>query len=242
MKKPLLSPQKYINNGEQLHTSPVNLMQQAEKIADVLPEKINTIIANSPLTSSILPDIAHAIGTAFNIDCCLVTVVSNTSGETTTAHWCSEQFLDESQAKEILAHKELLFELPVVQCADKKLTIEDISIIQKTLASGWQDIPLPMKSVLAISTRFAGQSNGVISLIKFQPYQWQESEIRQLQSINSCCAIAFAQIAQSQVLATQKQHLHKANQHQNLIQQLTILNRSKLEFESNAPVSYYLYC
>ncbi len=228
MRKPLLSPQKYINNGQQLHTSSGNMMQHQEEIADTLPQKINKIIANNSLTSSILPDIAHAIGVTFNIDCCLLTVVSDTSGETITAYWCSEQFLGESQVKEILAHKELLFELPVVQCADQKLTIEDISLIQKTLVSGWQDIPLPMKSVLSISTRFNGQSNGVISLIKFQPYQWQESEIRRLQSINSCCAIAFAQIAQSQILATQKQHLHKANQHHKLIQQLTIFNRSKL--------------
>ena len=228
MRKPLLSPQKYINNGKQLHTSSGNMIQHQEEIPDVLPQKINKIIANSPLTSSMLPNIAHAIGVTFNIDCCLVTVVSDTSGETITAYWCSEQFLGLSQVKEILAHKELLFELPVVQCADQKLTIEDISLIQKTLVSGWQDIPLPMKSVLSISTQFGGQSNGVISLIKFQPYQWQESEIRGLQSINSCCGIAFAQIAQLQILATQKQHLHKANQHQNLIQQLTLLNRSKL--------------
>jgi hypothetical protein len=228
MKKPLLSPQKYINNGQQLHTSSGNMMKHQQEIADVLPQKINKIIANTPLTSSMLPEVARTIGVTFNIDCCLVTAVSDTSGETITAYWCSEKFLGLSQVKEILAHKELLFELPVVQCADQKLTIEDISLIQKTLVSGWQDIPLPMKSVLSISTRFNGQSNGVISLIKFQPYQWQESEIRRLQSINSCCAIAFAQIAQSQILATQKQHLHKANQHHNLIQQLTIFNRSKL--------------
>ena len=230
MKRPLLSAKKYINNVEKLHTIPSNLMQQPEEISHVLPEKINAIITNSSLlVASILPDIAHAIGTAFHVDCCLVTVVSNSSGETTTAHWCGEQFLNLLPNQERLADKELLFELPVVQCANKKLTIEDISIIQKTLADGWQNIPVPMKSILAISTRFGDQSNGVISLIKFRPYQWQESEIRQLQSINSCCAIAFAQISQSQVLATQKQQLHKANQHQNLIKQLTVLNRSKLE-------------
>ncbi len=228
MKNPLLSSQKYINNGEKLHISSGKIMQYQEEIFDFLLQKINTIIANSPVTSSILPNIAHAIGEAFNIDCCLVTVESNISGDTTTVHWCSQQFMGRSQDQEMLADQKLLFELPVVQCADEKLTIEDIAIIQKTLASGWQDIPLPMKSILAISTRFAGQSNGVISLINFQPYQWQESEIRRLQSINSCCAIAFAQIAQSQILATQQQHLAKANQHQNLIQQLTILNRSKL--------------
>ncbi len=229
MKKHLLSPQKYINNEEQRHTSSGNLMQQEEEITHVLAQRINTIIANSPVRSSMLSDIAHAVGAAFNIDCCLVTVVSDISDEIITAHWCSEQFLGLSPTKEMLSQEELLFELPVVQCADKKLTIEDISIIQKTLVSGWQDIPLAMKAILAISTRFAGHSNGVISLIKFRSYQWQESEIRGLQSIESCCAIAFAQVAQSQILATQKQHLQKANQHQSLIQKLTILNRSNLE-------------
>ncbi|MDP5016761.1 MAG: GAF domain-containing sensor histidine kinase, partial [Dolichospermum sp.] len=228
MKKHLLSPQKYINNAEQLH-SPGNLMQQEEEITHVLIQRINTIVANSSVTSSMLLDIAYAIGIAFNIDCCLVTVVSDTSGEAITTHWCSEQFLNLPPAKEMLSQEELLFELPVVQCADKKLTIEDISIIQKTLVNGWQNIPLPMQAVLAISTRFGGHSNGVISLIKFRAYEWHESEIRLLQSIESCCAIAFAQIAQSQILTSQKQHLHKANQHQSLIQQLTILNRSNLE-------------
>jgi signal transduction histidine kinase len=116
----------------------------------------------------------------------------------------------------------------VVQCVDKKLTVEDISIIQKTLVSVWQDILLPIKSVLAISTRFGGDINGVISLINFRAYKWQESEINLLQSIDSCCAIAFAQFMRSQLLASQKQQLHKANQHQNLIQKLTTLNRSNL--------------
>ncbi|MFM7405206.1 MAG: GAF domain-containing protein [Cuspidothrix sp.] len=228
MKKPLLSAEKYINNLEQLHPSSSHLMQHQEEIAHVLVKKINTIIANNTVTSSLLPETAYTIGTAFNVDCCLVTAVSHTSDAAITAHWCNEEFLNLSPDKETISQKELLFDLPVVQCADKKLTIEDISIIQKTLVSGWQDIPLPMKSVLAISTRFSGYSNGVISLIKFTAYEWQESEIKLLQFIDSCCAIAFAQVVQSQKLASQEQALHKANQHQSLIQKLTILNRSNL--------------
>ena len=46
MKKPLLSPQKYINNGQQLHTSSGNMMQRQEEIADILPQKINKIITS----------------------------------------------------------------------------------------------------------------------------------------------------------------------------------------------------
>ncbi|MFM6182029.1 MAG: ATP-binding protein [Dolichospermum sp.] len=211
-------------------------MQNHEEIAHALTKKINTIIANSTVISSILPDVAYTIGTAFNIDCCLVTAVSHTSGAATTAHWCDEKFLNLCPDQEILSRKELLLNLPIVQCADKKLTIEDISIIQKTLVSAWENIPLPMKSVLAISTKFSGHSNGVIGLIKFAAYEWQESEIKLLQSIDSCCAIAFAQVPQSRKLASQQQDLHKANQHQSLIQKLTILNRSNLGLDQMLPL------
>ncbi|MGF1673650.1 MAG: ATP-binding protein, partial [Rivularia sp. (in: cyanobacteria)] len=48
--------------------------------------------------------------------------------------------------------------------------------------------------------------------------------------VESCCAIAFAQIAQARVISSQKQQVRKSEQHQSLIQQLTILNRSNLEF------------
>ncbi len=118
---------------------------------------------------------------------------------------------------------------PVVQCAAEALTIEDISIIQNSLVIGCQYLPLPIKAVLAIPTRFGGNNNGVISLIKFQPHDWSESEKQLLKALESSCAIAFSQVAQAQLIAHQQQYLQKSNQHQNLIKQLTILSRSNLE-------------
>jgi hypothetical protein len=125
--------------------------------------------------------------------------------------------------------EQLLMHSPVLQCAAEPLTIEDISIIQNSLVIGCQSLPLPIKAVLAIPTRFGGNNNGVISLIKFQPYDWSESEKELLKEVESACAIAFSRVTQAQLIAHQQQYLQKSNQYQSLIKQLTILNRSNLE-------------
>ncbi|MHC5824094.1 MAG: GAF domain-containing sensor histidine kinase, partial [Nostoc sp.] len=83
--------------------------------------------------------------------------------------------------------------------------------------------------VLAIPTRFGGNNNGVVSLIKFQPYDWSESEKQLLREVEFACAIAFSVVAQAQLIAHQDQHLQKSNQYQNLIKKLTLLSRSNLE-------------
>ncbi|MBD2293246.1 GAF domain-containing protein [Anabaena sphaerica FACHB-251] len=231
MKKRLLSLPQYINNDvDQLQPYRAKLMQQQEKTAHTLVHKINHIVANSQATSLILQEISHLLGVALKADCCcLVTTISDESGEVSAANWCSEQFLDVSQSSEILSRQQLLMSSPSIQCATEQLTIEDISTIQKTLAISCQSWAIPMQSVLAIPTRFSGKNNGVICLIKFHAYQWNESEKNLLQAIAPSCAIALAQVAQTQILANQKHDLHKGNQHQILIKRLTTLSLSNLE-------------
>jgi signal transduction histidine kinase len=231
MEKHLLSLPKCQNDVDD-HLQPyrAKLMQPQEKTADMLAQKINHIVANSQATSLMLPEIAHLLGVAFKVDCCcLVTDTSEECGEVPAANWCHEKYLEPLQSSEILSKQQLLMNSPVVQCATEQLTIEDISTIQKTLATSCQSLPIPIKSVLAIPTRFSGKNNGVICLIKFQAYQWHESEKQLLQAIAPSCAIALAQVSQTQILTNQKQHLHQANQHQSLIKQLTILSLRNLE-------------
>ena len=67
-------------------------------------------------------------------------------------------------------------------------------------------------------------------MIKCEPYEWNDTEKELLRAVESCCAIAFAQVTQAQTISLQKQQVRKSEQHQSLIQQLTILNRSNLEF------------
>ncbi|WP_414754594.1 GAF domain-containing protein [Anabaena sp. CCY 9910] len=230
MKKRLLLPPQYPDGPERLQPYPVKLMQHQEETAQELAHKINHIVASRPATAAMLQEIAHLVGTVTNVDCCcLVTVTNEESTETTTANWCSDEFLGVPLSNEMFSTERFLMELPVLQCAVEPRNIDEISIIRNSLVVGCQHLPLPIKAVLAISTRFGGKTNGVISLIKFQSHDWDDSAKKILKTIEASCAIAFSQLTQAQLISSQQQHLQKSNQHQSLIKQLTILSRSNLE-------------
>ncbi len=230
MKKRIItSPPQRSDEQEDLEKCHFKLMQHQEQPAHRLVYQINQIIASSIAPDQMLEEISRVVGVAFKVDyCCLVTDPKQPGGAT-TASWHSQQdYLGLPNPKDTFLIEQL--ELPVVQCAAEPFTIEDISTIQESLVIGCQSFPLPIKAVLAITTRFSGENNGVISLIKSEPYEWSNSEKQLLRAIESCCAIAFAQLAQKQIISSQKQQVQKSEQHQSLIQQLTILNRSNLEF------------
>lgn len=230
MKKPLWSPPQYVDDVDRLQPYQVKLMQHQEEPARQLIQKINQIIANSSASALMLQDIAQLLGVAFQVDCCcLVSVTGETSDEATTTNWCADEYLGLPHPEEMFSMEQLLMHSPVLQCAAEPLTIEDISLIHNSLVIGCQYLPLPIKAVLAIPTRFGGNNNGVISLIKFQPDDWSESEKQLLKEVESACAIAFSRVAQAQLIAHQQQYLQKNNQYHSLIKQLTILSRSNLE-------------
>ena len=229
MKKRLSSPpQRLDEKADRLKQYPVKLMQHQEEPAHQLVEKINQIIAKSLAPVKMLQEIAAVLGVALNVDCCcLVTVMGEVSGEVINAHWYAQEYLASKHSNEMLCEEQL--DLPVVQCASEPLTIEDISTIDNSLDIACQDLPLPIKAVLAIPTRFGGKNNGVISLIKSHQYDWSESEKQLLKAVQSSCAIAFSQVRQAQLISTQQLDLQTCSNHQSLIKQLTILSRSNLE-------------
>ncbi|MBN3894142.1 MAG: GAF domain-containing protein [Nostoc sp. NOS(2021)] len=230
MKKPLSSPPHYVDDIDRLQPYQVKLMQHQEEPARQLVQKINQIIVNSSATALMMQDIAQLLGVVFQVDCCcLVSVTGETSDEATTTNWCADEYLGLPHPEEMFSMEQLLMHSPVLQCAAQPLTIEDISLIHNSLVIGCQYLPLPIKAVLAIPTRFGGNNNGVINLIKFQPYDWSESDKQLLKEVESACAIAFSGVAQAQLIAHQEQYLQKSKQHQSLIKQLTILSRSNLE-------------
>jgi signal transduction histidine kinase len=229
MKKPLSSPSPCPDDIDRLQPYQIKLMQHQKEPTLQLVQKINQIIAHKSTTASMLQELAQLLGDAFNVDCCSLTVASEVANEATVTNWCAQEYLGLPSVDEIFSMEQLLMDSPVVQCAADPLTIEDISHIHKSLVSGCQSLPLPIKAVLAIPTRFNGKNNGVVSLIKFEPHDWDHADKQRLKAIESSCAIAFAQVVQSQLIASQQQHLQKSNQYQSLIKQLTILNRSNLE-------------
>ncbi len=223
-------PLQYPDNLDRTQSYPVKLMQHQEELVHYLAQTINHIIANSSVTALMLQEIAKLLGITFNVDsCCLVTVNPEVQDHATAANWCSDEYLKMPHPSEMFSMEQLMMDLPVVQCAAEALTIENISTIQHSLVVACQYLPLPIKAVLALPTRLGGKNNGVICLIKFQTYNWHESEKQLLKDIESSCAIAFSQVIQAQVIATQGQYLQKTNHHQSLIKQLTLLSRSNLE-------------
>ncbi len=224
-------PLQYPDNLERTQSyPPMKLMQHQEEPVHYLAQKINHIIANSSVTALMLQEIAQLLGVTFNVDCCcLVTVTPEVSDHATAANWCADEYLQMPHPSEMFSMEQLMMDLPVVQCAAEPLTIENISTIQNSLVVGCQYLPLPIKAVLALPTRLGGKNNGVICLVKFQTYNWQESEKQLLKNIEASCAIAFSQVIQAQLIATQSQYLQKTNHHQRLIKQLTVLSRSNLE-------------
>lgn len=226
MKKHLLVPPQRPDNPERLKPYPVKLMQHQEETGQKLAQKINHIIASSPSTALMLPEIARLIGMSTQVDCCcLVIVSSEDSTALSTASWCSDEYLGMPQPHELFSVEQL-----VLQCATEPFTIEDIATIRNSLVIGCQQLPVPIKEVLAIPTRFGGKNNGVVNLIRFQSYDWGDTEKQMLKEIAPSCAIAFAQVTQAQLISQQQQFLQKNHQHQHLIKQLTILSRSNLEF------------
>ncbi len=221
MKKTLSSPVLRQDEVDR-QQYPVKLMQHQEEPSHQLTRHIHQIIAKSLAPATMLQEIAQLLGTVFQVDsCCLVPVTSEKFDRAITANWCASEYLG-------LPHPDEIFSTEQVECACEP-TIEDISTIKNSLETGYQHLPLPIKAVLAIPTRFGGKNNGVISLIQFHPYDWSESEKQLLKAVESSCAIAFSQVAQAQVIASQEKYIAKSAQHQSLITQLTILSRSNLE-------------
>ena len=221
MKKTLSSPLLRQDEVDR-QQYPVKLMQHQKEPADHLARHIHEIIAKSLAPATMLQEIAQLLGAAFQVDsCCLVPVTDEGFEEAITANWCASKYLG-------LPHPDEIFSMEQVECACEP-TIEDISTIKNSLETGYQYLPLPIKAVLAIPTRFGGKNNGVISLIKFHPYDWSESEKQLLKAVESSCAIAFSQVAQAQIIASQQKYIATCAHHQSLITQLTILSRSNLE-------------
>ena len=229
-KKPLSSLPQYSDelDLELQKQYPVKLMQHEQYDAYQLAQKINQSIANSPTPEEMLQEIAKLLGLAFKVDCCcLITVTNEGTGETITANWCAPKYLGLPRPDEILSSEQ--WEKHELVFASEPPKIEDINSINNTLAIAHGHLPLPIKSVLVIPTRFGGKIDGVVFLIKSQPYEWQESEKQLLKAVEASCAIAFSQVAQTQLIASQKKYVETCALHQSLIQQLTILSRSNLE-------------
>lgn len=195
MKKRLASVSQSADEVDRPTQHPLKLMQNQEEASQKLVAQINQIIANHPASIKMLREIAKVVGTAFEVDCCcLVTLPDEKDSEavTATANWCAQKYSGVTQSDEFSAIDEL--DWPVMQCAAEPFSIEDITAIEHSLVVGCQYLPLPIKTVLGLPTYLGQKNNGVVILIRAQPYDWSESEQKTSQSFRICMRDRFCPI------------------------------------------------
>jgi len=227
MQESLLSFSRQVYHVERLQSYHIKLMEHYEENAYTLIKKISQIIATGQVSSNVLlTEIALQLGSKFKSDyCCLVAINDESKNQLISTNWFRESNLSLLTSEEIRLVEKFLANLTLAQTVDNPLTE---NIAQNCHGFMHEHLPLQLKSLLAISTNFQGLINGAVGLMKFQAYEWDESEKQLLKAVEPSCAIAFDRVVQMQ-MPTLRQYGRKDDQYQSLIQQLTLLNSSNLE-------------
>jgi signal transduction histidine kinase len=230
MKKPFASTLGCPSEVKRLQQYTVKLMQHQEYPAKSLLEEINHIIATFGSPIEMLLEIAKVLGVVFQVDCCCVaTVATNDIDETSKSHnfayWSPENSL---LPRKTISFSELLT-LPSLDFVGDANLPPDPKILEEAFSEQLLDLSFSPNSALIIYTQFAGKHNGVICLIKKEKYNWSESEKELIFAKTLYIPLAFSQIIQTQIIASQQKHLEASKRHQELLKELTILSRSKLE-------------
>ena len=191
-----------------------------------LKQQITQFILTSTNPEAALQQIVNLLGEVFQVDSCLITTSTSSQASSEATYWSAnaEVTLAESHIA-LLRHwvsQATLTGLEPLAIADleqaNSLTSHSSPEIQ-TLSETTSMLSLqnmfPIRAVLGKVTRFQGDVNGVISLMRSQPYDWTETEMTALQTLSDQVAIAIAQVQIQRQLRQQAQH-------QTLIDQLTL--------------------
>lgn len=187
-----------------------------------LGQQINQIILSNSDSETLLQQISQALGEAFKVDYCLVMVTADNQATAQVAYWYSNNNSVISTQHKLLTIKEKLASVSQAGC--ELLTIDDVN--KTSTATQWRHLPLPVQAVLEIPTCYQGKINGVISLLRTQPYHWSESEREGAVAVAASVAIAISQVVQTRLITFLQQQVQTSAQYQTLINQLTMVSCS----------------
>jgi signal transduction histidine kinase len=190
-----------------------------------LEQQINEIILNSS-AETLLDQIAQALGSAFEVDCCLITVMAENSSINQIGYWHSDQNLEPFQ-QQLVIYAEQLGSL--VQQSTSALVIDDVETAETSPLIVSSHLGLPIRATLAIPIWIQGKMSGVVSLLRLQPHQWSESEKERANASATPVAIALTQFLQSSLISSLQQQVNTSNTYQSLLKQLTLSSRSPLD-------------
>ncbi len=215
MKKSFSLPPHRPNQPERSPEYPVKLMQHQDPAQ--LGYRINQIIVRSS-DAEMLQQIAQTLGEAFQVECCLVMIKAE---EQETAHGCWY-----SNHNSVLPPPEQL--IAMMQKGSEPLVIDDTNAAGINGLAEWQLSPSG-QAILQIPTWFQAKINGVISLVRSQPYDWSELEKQTAKAVAASVAIAISQVEQTRLLTSLQQQLHNSTEYKNLLKRIATASRSSLE-------------
>ncbi len=210
-----------------------------------LEQQITQIVLTNPDSELILLKIAELLGSAFQVDYCLICTTTQIVGwpsplQVDQMSWLQISELGQQLLTMLITNPELDHELWEVN--DLKTT----TIADFRLECGAN---LPIRRILGSATRFLSKINGGIFLMlsrgvdlgrknsrsrkssqKNQVREWTELEKKQLKHLTNQVSLAILPVVQKQAIAEAEQKLHSSRQHQQMIGQLTraILNSEDL--------------
>ncbi|MCT7957957.1 GAF domain-containing sensor histidine kinase [Laspinema palackyanum] len=223
--------------------SPGRFMQEFH-CAD-LGRQIAQILVTQTETGSVLRGILEWVGSLFPADCCLMVVRDPQDQSVQTQIWQSPSpnapFLPEELATlQGVNWLEILDGANLVAISDPQGAWREVLGVGATAA-------VPVGRVLAITTRFQGEINGAIivmrgclrvavegrkrgsagrarleNLEQFQGSYWSSMEMMNLTALSEQVAIAFNQVLQTQAVGSLEQQVRQKEKYQTLIHELTI--------------------
>lgn len=227
MKKPSMSPAHCSSHHLRSPSYSDTPMQQEESA--YLGQQINELILSDATLETVLQQMAHLLGEAFQVDCCLVTIASFSQFDRTQiGRWYAPTATVMPLPQPSLRVEQLAKMMPTAT----NFKAFDAVNADSTTVKQWQHLLPEIEAILQIPVFCQGKLNGVVSLIRFQPHQWSESETKRATAITSSLALAFSHLAQTKIISSLQQQVHQSERDKNLLNSLTTASRSSMELNS----------
>lgn len=183
-----------------------------------LERDILNILRNNLNLQTLLLEIAHLVGEAFQANACLIVAGVGLDASVQTSLWCKRHCSNlrpETQGQ-LLSHPFL----EQIATGTELLAVTDLQSTKICSAVGWSWELLPISALLGIATQYRSVNNGMIIIGHSKPYEWKQSEKDALTRISEIVAIAISQVQKEQQEEKLYDTLHQLFLKEQQLQQL----------------------
>jgi signal transduction histidine kinase len=161
---------------------------------------LSQLIAQSDTPQTALLQLISALGETFQPDACLIKLWGNDRSPLQTVGWALGRAAISSAFAWVLAH-------PAIESELGKSDLLAIADCEMQPDSHHPDSPSGgIRAALLSKTWFQGRNNGVMVLLRSQPYVWTEVEMQQLKVWSETIAVAIAQVQLAEQLQRQMEY------------------------------------